>query len=431
MSESELRELLERQALLVRRLEGELERLTGRIRIVEHNLPVMLAFVDAGERYRFHNEAYRRGIGLSAEQIDGRTLREVLGEGVYAGIADRVRQALSGTCVSYERTFARTRQIREHLVPCFDELQAVAGFYSLLVDPQTSAEAGSTAADTPQPIAPLDPAEDAPELQEGTVAATQAAWRAATESIKSAIRNDEFLLYCQAIKDLAAEVPPFHSIFVRQVAEERNMVSPGAFFALAEEYGLMSELDRWVVCGVLKWMSARSRERADWRPSLCCINLSRDTIGDPYFPEFVQAQMAQSDLAAEALCFEFQEADVAALPVDSAELVRNLRSLGCRTMLGGFGRDRVSVEILKKMHFDFLKIDGSLVLNILRSEASVSKMRSIVRLAHTVGTNTVAELVESPETIVKLRELDVDYAQGVAIAPVLPLHAINWEANPN
>ncbi|MBI5910816.1 MAG: EAL domain-containing protein [Betaproteobacteria bacterium] len=425
MSESELRELFERQALLVRRLEGELELLTARIRIVEHNLPVMLAFVDAGERYRFHNEAYRRGFGLSAEQIDGRTMREVLGESVYAGIADRVRQALSGTCVSYERTFAGTRQIRVHLVPCFDELRAVVGFYSLLIDLQAVAEAGSTPANTAEPIAPLDPAEDAPELHKGAVAKAQAAWRAATERIKSAIRNDEFVLYYQAIKDLATEVPPFHSIFVREVEEERNMVSPGAFFALAEEYGLMSELDRWVVCGVLGWMSARKRERADWRPSLYSINLSRDTIGDPYFPEFVQAQVAQSDLPAEALCFEFQESDVAALPVDSAELVRNLQSLGCRTMLGGFGRVRVSVEILKEMRFDFLKIDGSVVFNILRSEASVSKMRSIVRLAHTVGINTVAELVENPETVVKLRELEVDYAQGAAIAPVLPLHAIN------
>ena len=203
------------------------------------------------------------------------------------------------------------------------------------------------------------------------------------------------------------------------------MMPPGTFFALVEEYGLMSELDRWVVCGVLGWASARRRERAGWRPSLYCIKLSRDTIGDPYFPEFVQAQVAQSEIPAEALCFEFLEPDVIALAVDSAELVRNLQSYGYRTMLGGFGLDRVSLEILKEMRFDFLKIDGSLVFNLLRSEASVSKIRGIVRLAHAVGINTVAELVESPETVVKLRELEVDYAQGVAIADALPLHELN------
>ncbi len=275
------------------------------------------------------------------------------------------------------------------------------------------------------PLGPADAAEDAPELQQGAVAKAQAAWREATERIKSAIRNGEFHLYCQPIRDLAAEVPPFHDIFVRQAEEERNMMPPGAFFELAEEYGLMSELDRWVVCGVLGWVSARNSERAGWRPSLYCITLSRDTIGDPHFPEFVQAQLAQSSVPAEALCFEFLEPDVSALTVDSTELVRNLRALGCRTMLGGFGRDRVSLEILKEMHFDFLKFHGSLVFNILRNEASVSRMRTIVRLAHTVGINTVAELVESPETVDKLRDLEVDYAQGEAIAAAVPLHELN------
>ena len=275
------------------------------------------------------------------------------------------------------------------------------------------------------PLGPADAAEDAPELHTGTVATAQAAWREAVEQIKSAIRNDEFQLYCQPIKDLAADVPPFHDLFVRQAEEERNMMPPGAFFELAEEYGLMSEFDRWVVGGVLGWVSGRMRERAGWRPSLYFITLSRDTIGDPYFPEFVQEQLAQSAVPAEALCFEFLTPDVSALPVDSAELVRNLRSLGYRTMLGGFGRDRVSLEILKEMQFDFLKIDGSLVYNLLRSEASVSKIRGIVRMTHVVGINTIAELVENWETVVKLRHLKVDYAQGVAIAAALPLHEIN------
>ena len=425
MPASDLLQLLERQALMVSRLERDLERISARLNIVERDLPVTLAFVDADERYRFHNAAYRRTLCLRADQIDGRTMREVLGESVYGGIADRIRQALSGARVSFVHTFGGARQVRVHLVPYVDERQAVAGFYALQVDPHTTAEPAPAPADGPQLIAPLDVAEDAPELRQGVVAEAQTAWRAASERIMSAIRNNEFELHCQAIQDLAADVPPFRSIFVRQAEEELNMMAPGAFFELAEEYGLMSELDRWVVRGVLEWMSARKREHADWRPSLYCINLSRDSIGDPYFPEFVKAQIEQSDLPAETLGFEFQESDVAALRADSIELVRNLRSLGCRTMLGGFGRDRVSVDILKEMHFDFLKIDGSVALSILRSEASVTKLRSIVRLAHSLGINTVAELVESADTLVKLRDLEVDYAQGIAIAPVLPLDAIN------
>lgn len=286
----------------------------------------------------------------------------------------------------------------------------------------------SAAADTLQliePLSPADAAEDAPELHAGTVTKAQTDWQEAARLIKSAIRNGEFRLYSQAIQDLAADVPPFRGIFIRHIEEEHNMLPPGGFFELAEEYELMSELDCSVVSGVLEWVSARRRERAGWRPSLYCINLSRDTISAPYFPEFVKAQVAQWDVPAEALCFEFLEPDVTALAVDSAELVRNLRSYGYRTMLGAFRYDKISMEIIKEMHFDFLKIEGSLVYNLLRSEESVSKVRGIVRMAHAIGINTIAELVESPETVDKLRELGVDYAQGVAIACAVPLHDLN------
>lgn len=286
----------------------------------------------------------------------------------------------------------------------------------------------SAAANTLQliePLSPADAAEDAPELHAGTVTKAQADWQEANRLIKSAIRNGEFCLYSQAIQDLAADVPPFRSIFIRHIEEESYMLPPGGFFELAEEYQLMSELDYSVVSGVLEWVSARRRERADWRHSLYCINLSRDTISTPYFPEFVKAQVAQWHVSAEALCFEFLEPDVTALAVDSAELVRNLRSYGYRTMLGAFRYDKVSIEIIKELHFDFLKIEGSLVYNLLRSEESVSKVRGIVRMAHAIGINTIADLVESPETVAKLRELGVDYAQGEAIASAVPLHDLN------
>lgn len=156
-----------------------------------------------------------------------------------------------------------------------------------------------------------------------------------------------------------------------------------------------------------------------------CINLSRDTISDPYFPDFVHERVSQSKLSAETLCFELQESDAVGLPADTAELVRNLRSIGSRIMLGGFGRDKVSIEILKELHVDFLKIDGSIVMNFERNEATLARLRGIVRLAHTIGINTVAELVETEETLAKLRALGVDYAQGVAISAALPLNALN------
>ncbi len=425
MSETELREQFNRQAGRIQRLEEDLKAVNALVKIVERDMPAMLAYVDADERYRFHNQAYRRWLGLDAEQINGRTLRDVLGEPVYSEIAEHLARARSGVRVRYERTHAAgngdAMHLCVHLVPRFDSQRTVAGLYLLIVDHSEGAAPARLIA----PIDPADTAEDAPELYDGTVAKAQAEWKAAAERIRAAIKNNEFRLYCQTIQDLAADAPPFYGIFVRQAEEERNMMPPGAFFALAEEYGITPELDRWAVDRVLAWASERRQGSADWRPSMYCINLSRDTISDPYFPDFVHERVSQSKLSAETLCFELQESDAVGLPADTAELVRNLRSIGSRIMLGGFGRDKVSIEILKELHVDFLKIDGSIVMNFERNEATLARLRGIVRLAHTIGINTVAELVETEETLAKLRALGVDYAQGVAISAALPLNALN------
>lgn len=434
MSESELHAQLERQASRIRRAEEDLKTASALTGLVDRDMPVMLAYVDADECYRYHNRAFRRWLGLNPQQINGHTMREVLGEDVYRGIADRVRETLSGAAVHYERLHdapnGKAMRVLVHFVPRLNEQRAVVGFYALVVDHTERRTAEETAPQRPaetessQSIVPLGPAEMAQgvqELYEGAASQAQAAWKDAAARVKAAIGNNEFQLYGQAIKDLTADAPPFYGIFVRQAEEERNLMPPGAFFALAEKYGLMSELDRWVVSGVLQWTSERQRTRPQWRPSMYFINLSRDTISDPYFPEFVQDQVTQSGVPAEVLCFELQETDVLALRADTAEMVQNLRSAGSRIVLGGFGRDKVSFDILKEIHFDFLKLDGSVILNILRNGASLAKLRSVIRVAHVVGINTIAELVESGGIIAKLRELGVDYAQGFAISAASPL----------
>ncbi len=328
MSETELREQFNRQAGRIQRLEEDLKAVNALVKIVERDMPAMLAYVDADERYRFHNQAYRRWLGLDAEQINGRTLRDVLGEPVYSEIAEHLARARSGVRVRYERTHAAgngdAMHLCVHLVPRFDSQRTVAGLYLLIVDHSEGAAPARLIA----PLDPADTAEDAPELYDGTVAKAQAEWKAAAERIRAAIKNNEFRLYCQTIQDLAADAPPFYGIFVRQAEEERNMMPPGAFFALAEEYGITPELDRWAVDRVLAWASERRQGSADWRPSMYCINLSRDTISDPYFPDFVHERVSQSKLSAETLCFELQESDAVGLPADTAELVRNLRSIG-------------------------------------------------------------------------------------------------------
>jgi PAS domain S-box-containing protein len=417
--------------------EGELKAARSQLKFIDESMPAMLAYIDSHERYLYHNRAFRDWLGLDAAQIDGRTMREVLGEDIYAGAAPRVRQALDGKAVRYERTQktpdgGRYRQF-VYLIPHFGDNGDVVGIYALL-DNQTlrgpHAERGATsvqanAADGPRASAVTgDTTASIQALYDDSLVGTQTGWKNAADRIKAAIVNNEFRLYAQSIRDLRTDKLSFEEIYIRLGEEEEAFMHPGAFLPVAESVGLMPEIDRWVVSNVLKWISARRQADPKRRTRACCIILSGQTLGDPYFPEFVGAQLALSDVPGKALRFEIQESDVSAQPADAAHLIGELAHLGCWTVLGGFGRDIVSFKVLKDVQVRFLKIDSKIVLQVLRDKSAVAKLKAISHVAQSLGIGTIAEFVESDAVIAKLREIGIHYAQGLGIAPPVPLKDI-------
>lgn len=106
--------------------------------LIDH-IPAAVSYVDAGERYRINNRAYEEWFGHSREELYGKTIREVVGDAAYAGIEDKVREALSGRAVTFESRLpyerAGTRDVRASYVPHWDEArQRVSGFYVLVSD---------------------------------------------------------------------------------------------------------------------------------------------------------------------------------------------------------------------------------------------------------------------------------------------------------
>jgi len=382
--------------------------------LLHARIPVMLAYVEPDGRCVYHNEAFRRAFGLKSNAIETRGLPALLSENGYGDMAERVRDALSGRLVHHcsERPVnGQPARAYFHFVPHFDAQGRVAGAYALVVDDEQITA-----------LRPADPAEGVQELYEDR-SNDSAEWRKAVARVCEALRSGEFRLYSQTIEDLWTGDASFQGIFVRQTEEEQNRLPPGAFFGLAEEFSLLKELDRWVVARVLRHEAERRRDKG-FVPAMYCIHLSRDSIADPDFPHFVADQLRSTRVPAEVLCLEIQEADVRALRSDSADMARQLRRAGVHIMLGGFGRDQRATHLLQDVPVNFVKIDGSLVLNIARSDSALATLRTIVRAAHALGINTVAELAESSEVVARLREIEVDYAQGVAVSPALPL----WDA---
>jgi len=413
----------------------------ARLDLIDKVLSIMVAYVGSDGHCHYHNRAFREWLGLRAEQIDGRPMRGVLGVKAYEEIAAAVRQVLEGKSIVNNDWVqvmpgGAVYRLAAQYVPHLDDDSKVAGFYFLLTDITERRDIHATA--------------------EPDAAAAERAWRdltaAKVEHVEStghdlfvesfsrqvtgrkdaasyiitAIEKDEFSLFCQTIVPLAAGAiqTQYYEILVRLMEEEESMMPPGAFFPVAEKYGLMPRLDRWVVQHVVQWVSASMPAGGKAESRMFFINLTNATIGDPGFLEFLRDQLKKNGVPGSTLCFELTNSALAAGQANAGVFARHVRKYGCRVALSGFGRDRISFDLLRGVQVDFLKIDGSIILGILRGPVDLARVISIHRVAKTIGVKTIAEFVESEDIAAKLRELGIDFAQGFGISHPRPLTEI-------
>ena len=175
----------------------------ARFNLLDEAMPVMLAYIDCQQRYRYHNRAFREWLGLEAGEINGHTMHEVLGEKVYPEIAQRVAQALSGQAVHYQRT-RKTRnggaqRLFIHLVPRLSGDGKVGGLFAFIVNQARLGGAGRpvpAAAPAAQPV----PVEKAQSLYDESIDLELTGWQNAADRIKSALKKDEFILYAQLVE---------------------------------------------------------------------------------------------------------------------------------------------------------------------------------------------------------------------------------------
>jgi PAS domain S-box-containing protein len=425
-----LKDKLERETQLRKRAEEVLAASKPRLHLLDEVLQIMVAFIDIEGRCRYYNRAFMDWLHLRPEQINGRHMRDLLGEQIYQQTADEVRQSLAGQTVHYERTQKMPdgvvyRLSIEHL-PQFAEDGKVTGFYILINDitsphdvrmsnHHVSTGMGSAGNEAVVQAVGQDIFVDP--------FARQTAAEDAGGLIMASIEKDEFCLLCQLITPLAAGSgeAEHYEILVRLKEEEESMMPPGAFFPLAEKYGLMPHLDRWVVQHVLEWVRKQKQDGVEAGGSMSFINVSGATMGDPGFPEFLQHTLQEYGVPGAALCFEIPDPELALRNAVVVEFAQRIRQCGCRVALSGFGQGRISFDLMHGFQVEFLKIDGNIILNMIRDPADLAKVISIHRAAKKSGIKTVAEFVESDEVIAKLREIGIDFAQGFGISRPQPL----------
>jgi PAS domain S-box-containing protein len=433
---STIRDKLDRETQLRKLAEEALAASKPRLRLIDEVLPTMVAFFDAEGQCRYHNHAFQEWLHLRPEQIDDQHIRKILGTNAYQETATAVRQSLDGHHVHFDRTQkmpdgAIYRLLVEHL-PQFGEDGKVTGFFMLMNDitspvdlhktsPQKSMVPSAASGDA---IAPAASVREGMSSQDSFVDSfsEQISGQKGASHIRAAIEKGDFRLYCQMISPIGANSreSEHNEILVRLIEEEEGLMPPGAFFPLAEKFGLMPHLDRWVVQHVTEWASHQHTVE-EKRNSIYFINVSTATIADTSFPEFLQLTLMEYGVPGAVLCFEIPNTELSSKPLVVAAFAQRVRECGCQVAISGFGHDRIAFDQIRGFQVEFLKIDGSIIFNILRDPVELAKIMAINNVAKKIGVKTIAELVENEETIAKLREVGIDFAQGFGISRPLPL----------
>ena len=190
---------------------------------------------------------------------------------------------------------------------------------------------------------------------------------------------------------------------------------PGQFLPIAERYGLMRTIDRWVVRKILNTISKSKRNK----PFLYEINLSTATLKDDKFVDFLKQELNLYSISPESLCFSMTENMVIANLDRVAQFIHALKETGCLVTLEHIDC-KIPVNELKRLPIDYLKIDGNLVKEAVKNKQD-SKIEKINWWGQKMGVNTIAEYVENKVTLERIKAIGINYVQGYEIGPIQPL----------
>ncbi|PRC91953.1 EAL domain-containing protein [Solimicrobium silvestre] len=244
--------------------------------------------------------------------------------------------------------------------------------------------------------------------------------------IYSAITQNRFVLYAQKIVSLNT-TQPYHEhveILLRLINTESQIIPPMAFIPAAERYGLMPEIDRWVV----RTAFAHIAKLEFGATSLFSINLSGASLNDEKALPFIFEQLETSGVNSGSICFEITETAAITNLLNARAFIIALQSKGCKFALDDFGSGMSSFSYLKHLPVNFLKIDGCFVKDIANDPVDAAMVAAINNIGHVMVLETIAEFVEDKEILKKLREIGVDYAQGYEVGHPVPLSQLDLTA---
>lgn len=243
--------------------------------------------------------------------------------------------------------------------------------------------------------------------------------------LQKALDNNAFTLLAQPVRGLRGD--RYHEILLRMPDVDGLLLSPDQFLPVAQEFGLSSRVDLWVLDHTLRFLAEHREQLPGHR---FAINLAPSTVCRVQFPLEVSRLLAKYAIEPWQLIFEVTECSTFGNGEQAQHILQQLQKMGVRIAIDDFGTGYASYARLKSVDADILKIDGSFIRNIVNNSLDYQIVASICHLARMKKMLVVAEYVETEEIRSAVHALGIDYVQGYLIGrPVALASLLEAEAS--
>ncbi|MCK0210006.1 bifunctional diguanylate cyclase/phosphodiesterase [Starkeya koreensis] len=236
--------------------------------------------------------------------------------------------------------------------------------------------------------------------------------------LRRALAEGELTIYYQPQFAVDGEVVVGFEALVRWLQPERGIVSPGEFVPIAEQTGLITELDMWV----LRNACAQAR---DWGGVKLAVNLSPVDFRRRDLDQQVKQILDETGFPADRLEIEITENLLFGNQPEAFASLAALRRMGIRVALDDFGSGYSSLGYIRRFRVDTIKIDRSFTQNIGQSDDAAAIIDCVVRLARALAITVTAEGVETREQLRYLQSVGCHHVQGFLLAGPVPLGSID------
>jgi diguanylate cyclase (GGDEF)-like protein/PAS domain S-box-containing protein len=238
------------------------------------------------------------------------------------------------------------------------------------------------------------------------------------QDLRHAVERDELRLFYQPLVSMESGAIVGSEALVRWQHPTRGLVPPDSFIPLAEEIGMISAIDTWV-------LRTACSQAATWRraghPDLfVAVNVSGRELGRSDLVDRIEAVLFESGLAPDRLEIEITESTAVAQPAEALEELHQLRRAGIGIAIDDFGTGYSSLSKLATFPADRLKIDRSFLSGIKLETDEAPLVSATIALAHQLGMKVTAEGVETPAQLAFLRRQGCDLLQGYIFSRPVP-----------